>query len=95
LSKISINSFSFTELMVYRGIKPGSKLITAEAQQVSSPDSPLLHYLALRPGAKVWHVRRLRLGGKQPLVIANIGCRWRSFRIFLLKTSNGDPFTRS
>jgi DNA-binding GntR family transcriptional regulator len=63
--------FSFTELMVFRGIKPGSKLITAEAQRVSGPDSPLLHYLALRPGAKVWHVRRLRLGGKQPLVIAN------------------------
>jgi len=63
--------FSFTEFMVYHGIKPGSKLITAEAQRVDSPDSPLLHSLALRPGAKVWHVRRLRLGGKQPLVIAN------------------------
>ena len=63
--------FSFTEFMVYHGIKPASKVITAEAQRIDSPDSPLLRSLALRPRAKVWHVRRLRLGGKQPLVIAN------------------------
>lgn len=63
--------FSFTEFMVYRGIKPGSKLLTAELQQVDDPDSPLLHYLGLRPGANVIYIRRLRLGGDQPLVIAN------------------------
>jgi GntR family transcriptional regulator len=63
--------FSFTEFMVYRGMKPGSKLIAAEVQRVEDPHSPLLHYLGLRPGASVFHVRRLRLGAKQPLVIAN------------------------
>ena len=63
--------FSFTEFMVYHGIKPGSKLIASEAQRIDSPNSLLLQSLGLRPGAKVWHVRRLRLGGKQPLVIAN------------------------
>jgi GntR family transcriptional regulator len=62
---------SFTEFMVYRGMKPGSRLILAETQQVDDPESPLLHYLALRPGAKVLYIRRLRLGGKEPLVIAN------------------------
>src|SRR5438067_2918731 len=45
--------FSFTEFMVYRGIKPGSKLIAARIQQIDDPESPLLHYLGLRPGAKV------------------------------------------
>jgi GntR family transcriptional regulator len=63
--------FSFTEFMVYRGIKPGSRLISAEIQRIDDPDSPLLHYLGLRPGADVIYIRRLRLGGNQPLVIAN------------------------
>jgi len=56
--------FSFSEFMVYRGIKPGSRVI-------DDPHSSLLHYLGLRPGADVIFVRRLRLGGDQPLVIAN------------------------
>ena len=62
---------SFTEFMVYRGIKPGSRVITAEIQRIDDRESALLHYLGLRPGAEVIHVRRLRLGGEQPLVIAN------------------------
>ncbi len=62
---------SFTEFMVYRGMKPGSKLMAAEVQRIDDPDSPVLHYLRLRPGANVVYIRRLRLGGKQPLVIAN------------------------
>ena len=63
--------FSFSEFMVYRGIKPGSRVITAEKQRIDDPHSALLHYLGLRPGAEVIFVRRLRLGGDQPLVIAN------------------------
>ena len=62
---------SFTQFMVYRGMKPSSKLITAAVQKVEDPHSPLLHYLGLRAGAKVVYIRRLRLGGRQPLVIAN------------------------
>src|SRR5436853_3439533 len=63
--------FSFTEFMVYRGMKPGTRVIQAETQQVDDADSPMLHYLGLRPGAKLLYVRRLRLGGSEPLVIAN------------------------
>ena len=63
--------FSFSEFMVYRGIKPGSRVITAEKQRIDDPHSALLHYLGLRPGAEVIFVRRLRLGGDEPLVIAN------------------------
>jgi GntR family transcriptional regulator len=63
--------FSFTEFMVYHGMKPGTKLIRAETQEIEDPDSPLLHYLGLRPPAKLLYIRRLRLGGSEPLVIAN------------------------
>lgn len=63
--------FSFTEFMVYRGMKPGTRLIAKEIQQIDDADSPLLHYLGLRPGARVLYIRRLRLGGSEPLVIAN------------------------
>src|ERR1035438_1877048 len=62
---------SFTEFMVYRGMKPGSRLIRTGTEQVDDPDSPILHNLGLRAGAKVLYIRRLRLGGGQPLVIAN------------------------
>jgi GntR family transcriptional regulator len=62
---------SFTQFMVYKGMKPSSKLITTAVQKVEDPHSPLLHYLGLRAGAKVVYIRRLRLGGRQPLVIAN------------------------
>src|SRR6185436_9435654 len=49
--------FSFTEFMVYRGIRPGSRLISAEIQRIDDPDSPLLHYLGLRPGATLIYIR--------------------------------------
>jgi GntR family transcriptional regulator len=62
---------SFTEFMVYRGMKPGSKVITAEFRRIDDPQSAVLKELRLRPGARVWYIRRLRLGGTQPLVIAN------------------------
>jgi GntR family transcriptional regulator len=63
--------FSFTEFMVYRGMKPGSRLICVQVQAINDPDSPILHSLGLRPGTKVLYIRRLRLGGSTPLVIAN------------------------
>jgi GntR family transcriptional regulator len=63
--------FSFTEFMVYRGMKPGTRLILKESIRIDDPESPILHYLGLRPGASVLYIRRLRLGGSEPLVIAN------------------------
>ncbi len=63
--------FSFSEFMVYRGLKPGTQILAAEVVRISDPDSPVLHHLRLRPGAKVIHLRRLRLGSGRPLVIAN------------------------
>ena len=63
--------FSFTEFMVYRHLRPGTKLLAAEVQRIVEPDSPILYYLGLKPGARVIYVRRLRLGGGDPLVIAN------------------------
>ncbi len=63
--------FSFTEFMVYRGMKPGTRLIRTETQQIHDPESPVLHYLGLRPDSKVLYIRRLRLGGSDPLVIAS------------------------
>ncbi|HEY8549093.1 MAG TPA: GntR family transcriptional regulator [Vicinamibacterales bacterium] len=75
--------FSFSEFMVYRGIKPGSRVITAERQRITDPHAPVLHYLGLRPGAEVIFVRRLRLGGDQPLVIANTWLPAARFPAFL------------
>ena len=63
--------FSFTEFMVYRGLKPGSRILAAETLRIQDADSPILHYLALRPGQSVIHLKRLRLGSGEPLVIAN------------------------
>jgi GntR family transcriptional regulator len=63
--------FSFTEFMVYRHIRPGSKLLAAEVQRIKAPDSPILYYLGLKSGDRVIYVRRLRLGSGEPLVIAN------------------------
>jgi len=63
--------FSFTEFMVYRGLIPGARILTAEVRSISEPESPVLHYLQLKPGARVIFLRRLRLGSGQPLVIAN------------------------
>jgi GntR family transcriptional regulator len=63
--------FSFSEFMVYRGMKPGSRLVRSESQRLEDPSSPILHYLRLKKGAKLHYIRRLRLGGLEPLVIAN------------------------
>lgn len=61
----------FTEFMTHRGLSPGSRLITAEAQRIKDANSPVLLHLGLPAGARVLFIRRLRLGGSQPLVIAN------------------------
>jgi GntR family transcriptional regulator len=63
--------FSFSEFMIYRGMKPGSRLLSAEIQRIASVDSPLLSYLHLKLGEQVIFISRLRLGSGQPLVIAN------------------------
>lgn len=63
--------FSFSEFMVYRGLRPGTKLLEAEVRRIARADSPVLHHLRLKPGARLIFLRRLRLGSGQPLVIAN------------------------
>jgi GntR family transcriptional regulator len=77
--------FSFTEFMVYRGMKPGSKLLGAEIERVAEPESPILHYLGLKPGAKVVHIKRLRTGSGEPLVIASTWLPEALFKGFLKK----------
>lgn len=62
---------SFSEFMIYRGLTPGTRIITAEIRRIAEADSPVLHSLQLKPGAKVVFLRRLRLGSGEPLVIAN------------------------
>lgn len=63
--------FSFTELMTYRGMKPGSKLLESGLLRISDPESPVLQHLRLDPGARVIYIRRLRTGSGEPLVIAS------------------------
>jgi GntR family transcriptional regulator len=63
--------FSFTEFMVYRGLIPGARILTAEVLSINDPESPVLRHLKLKPRARVIFLRRLRLGSGQPLVIAN------------------------
>ncbi|MFB3826058.1 MAG: GntR family transcriptional regulator [Bryobacteraceae bacterium] len=75
--------FSFTEFMTFKGFKPGARLLVSEVQRVEDPDSPLLRPLALRPGARVIHLRRLRLGRGRPLVVANTWLPEALFRGFL------------
>jgi GntR family transcriptional regulator len=62
---------SFSEFMVYQGLEPGARVLTAEVQRISDPNSPVLRHLNLKPRAPVIYLRRLRLGGATPLVIAN------------------------
>ena len=62
---------SFTEFMIYRGMKPQSRVIATETQTIDDPESPVLAALGLPPGAEVLYIRRLRLGNGDPLVIAN------------------------
>ena len=77
--------FSFTEFMVYRGMKPGSKLLDAVIERIAEPDSPVLHYLGLKSGAKVIRLKRLRTGSGEPLVIANTWLPEALFKGFLEK----------
>lgn len=77
--------FSFTEFMVYRGMKPGSKLLEAEVERAVSPDSPPLHYLGLKPGARLIRIKRLRTGSGEPLVIASTWLPEALFKGFLAK----------
>lgn len=63
--------FSFTEFMLQRGLHPGSRLLLAEARVLRNDASDVLRHLRLHTGSRVIHIRRLRLGGGDPLVIAN------------------------
>jgi GntR family transcriptional regulator len=62
---------SFTEFMVYRGMKPQSRVITAETRILDDADSVVAGALGLVCGAPVFYMRRLRLGNGDPLVIAS------------------------
>jgi GntR family transcriptional regulator len=75
--------FGFSEFMVHRGMKPGSKLLTSEIVPVSSVHSPLLSRLNLQLGEKVIFLRRIRLGSGQPLLVANTYLPERFFPGFL------------
>jgi len=75
--------FSFTEFMIYRGMQPGSRILVSQVEQISDAESPVLHHLGLPPGASVIHLRRLRLGSGEPLVIASTWLPESRFRGFL------------
>lgn len=75
--------FSFSEFMIYRGLRPGTRILAAEVQRISDADSPVLHYLRLKPGSRVVFLRRLRLGSGDPLVIANTWLPYSRFAKFL------------
>jgi GntR family transcriptional regulator len=63
--------FSFTEVMSSKGIQAGTVVLEAGVEKLLSPESPILVGLELKPNARVIRIRRLRLGGTAPLVIAN------------------------
>ncbi len=75
--------FSFSEVMVHRGLKPGARLLAAEVREVSMIDSPILAALQLPVGERVICLRRLRLGNSEPLVIATTYLPDRLFPDFL------------
>jgi GntR family transcriptional regulator len=74
--------FSFTQFMTWRGIRPGSRLLTAETRRASAEPAAAEH-LRLAPGARVIYLRRLRLGGGEPLVVANTWLPEARFKGFL------------
>jgi GntR family transcriptional regulator len=74
---------SFSEFMVYQGLKPGARILTAVVQRITDANSPVLRYLNLRTGSPVVYLRRLRLGAGTPLVIANTWLPERLFPGFL------------
>ena len=75
--------FSFSEFMVFRGLAPGSLPLLSEVVRITDSASPVLQYLSLKPGARVIHLRRLRTGSNQPLVIASTWLPESRFRGFL------------
>lgn len=75
--------FSFSEVMVHRGLKPGARLLAAELRDVSTVDSPILSALRLPVGERIVCLRRLRLGNNEPLVIATTYLPDRLFPGFL------------
>jgi GntR family transcriptional regulator len=75
--------FSFTEFMTYRGLQPGSVLLTAKTEKINDPQSPILQQLGLKRGAKVIHLHRLRTGSGEPLVIASTWLPAALFTTFL------------
>ncbi|MGH9158462.1 MAG: GntR family transcriptional regulator [Vicinamibacteraceae bacterium] len=75
--------FSFSEVMAHRGMKAGTRLLAAEVHELSTVDSPVLAALHLPIGERVIYLRRLRLGNKQPLVIATTFLPARLFPGFL------------
>jgi GntR family transcriptional regulator len=75
--------FSFTELMMFRGVQPGSVPLVSEVVRISDPSSPILHYLGLKAGARVIHLERVRTGSNEPLVIASTWLPESRFRGFL------------
>jgi GntR family transcriptional regulator len=78
-----VQLFSFTEVMATHGLKPGAVVLEAGVEQLLSPESPVLDHLKLKTGARVIRIRRLRLGGGEPLVIANTWIPEAPFRGFL------------
>jgi GntR family transcriptional regulator len=75
--------FSFTEYLIFRGLQPGSVPLVSEVVKITDPSSPVLHYLGLKVGARVVHLRRLRTGSNEPLVIASTWLPEAKFRGFL------------
>ena len=75
--------FSFTEHMIFRGLQPGSVPLTSEVVRVTDARSAILQHLGLKVGARVIHVRRLRTGSNEPLVIASTWLPEARFRGFM------------
>lgn len=73
----------FSQFMVYQGLKPGSRVLASERRRIKDGNSPILRQLRLKAGATVIYLRRLRLGGGTPLVIANTWLPGRLFPGFL------------
>ncbi|MFC4819614.1 GntR family transcriptional regulator [Dokdonella ginsengisoli] len=57
---------SFSDELRARGIEPGSRTLSGESG-AATPDEAMA--LGLAPGARVIRLRRLRLGGEQPLAL--------------------------
>jgi GntR family transcriptional regulator len=80
--------FSFTEFISHMGLRPESRLLQAGSIHIADADSPVLHALQLKAGAKLVYIRRLRLGSGEPLVVANTWLPEPLFRGFLKRDLN-------